>query len=350
LAALVAAGLGAVLPPGPAGGVAPPARPAHPTLAYLHRGCVYAIQRPFWLRKALHEVPDKQMKLCRAPLTADGLGAQRKFPVGWHAEPKDFIRWRIGHGSLWLAYGPVGSLHGILSHRLAEIQRAKARQSIKGHLLYPLDPLVDLAMSYRALLGAEGVFPPSEASFDFLVEGKGRVRPLLAWRGQIRAWGGTLRPSDDMTEDVKWDGAVKVVDADTEEEEWQYPPAWKAKSKVRGPFHAFADRSRIYFVTASGQLHACPRKGGPTKLLWGDKKRPIRALVADADPARTFAFTDGRGRGGKGGAVYFELAPKLRPVAYDRGRIAPARLGEPLADVAGYVRVLLRAKKIKPAR
>jgi hypothetical protein len=103
-------------------------------------------------------------------------------------------------------------------------------------------------------------------------------------------------------------------------------------------FYFFPRKNDYYFVTASGKLFyakalASGQKFRKMKELWTDAKRPIVAVIEDADRDKVFLFAKDKTAGAKQD-LFFELNPTLRPQPFDRSKLAPV-------NVEGRARTLL---------
>jgi hypothetical protein len=90
--------------------------------------------------------------------------------------------------------------------------------------------------------------------------------------------------------------------------------------------------------TESGRLyHALPPKKGEKartmKALWDDAKRPIVAVIEDADHDKVWLFAKDKNAGAKMD-LYFEMNDTIRPTAFDPAKLRPV-------DVQGRAKMLL---------
>jgi hypothetical protein len=114
------------------------------------------------------------------------------------------------------------------------------------------------------------------------------------------------------------------------------------------PFQVASHGEDYYFLTASGKVYRSPKpekgKERKTEAVWEDAKRPVVAIMQDADAKKSYLFCkpdkDGTG-------VYFELSAKPAECPYDAKRIKPGKPDDPLPAVLGYAKILLADKKIK---
>ena len=103
-------------------------------------------------------------------------------------------------------------------------------------------------------------------------------------------------------------------------------------------FYFFLRTNDYYFVTESGKLYyAPPRKEGEKsrtmKELWVDAKRPIIAVIEDADRDKVWLFAKDKNAGAKRD-LYFEMKDTIRTESFD-----PATLKR--VNVEGRAKLLL---------
>jgi len=95
-------------------------------------------------------------------------------------------------------------------------------------------------------------------------------------------------------------------------------------------FYAFIRKNDYYFVTQSGKLyHAPPRKEGDKsrimKELWGDAKRPIVAVIEDADRDKVWLFAKDKNAGAKRD-FYFEMKETIKAESFDPAKLRPVNI------------------------
>ena len=120
-------------------------------------------------------------------------------------------------------------------------------------------------------------------------------------------------------------------------------PNLRVRADMREAFFAYQSKTHFFFVTVSGKLYTCRKRGKEqsTELLWNDAHSPIRAVVHDTASQKTFAFTNAVARGDKEGRdVWFELAPKLETHAYNPKKIPAWVPADPLPTMMEYARIL----------
>jgi hypothetical protein len=215
-----------------------------------------------------------------------------------------------------------------------------------------LIPLGALSGRNLEVGGLEPVYATRDAWFDFLVGGKGEIHLLMAWRGELRVWRGTLdlKPTPGDLSGVRWDNAIDPMTAADPKERLgsdDAKPVMRIPTRIDEPFHAFADAGHFYFVTASGKLHCCNRRGDKqrTKLLWEDAQRPMDAVVCDSATGKAWGFTSGAGK--ELPPMWFQLAAELRPATYDRRPGMGVKKDDPLPGMLEYARLLMAEKKVK---
>ncbi len=112
---------------------------------------------------------------------------------------------------------------------------------------------------------------------------------------------------------------------------------WKAVADNRNPetidsafvedFHVFKRKANYYFVTESGRLYLAPppkegEKSRTMKALWTDAKRPIVAVIEDADHDKVWLFAKDKNAGAKFD-LYFEMKETIRTETFDPAKLRP---------------------------
>jgi hypothetical protein len=123
---------------------------------------------------------------------------------------------------------------------------------------------------------------------------------------------------------------------------------WKAVEDSRSPeiidsafaedFYVFNRQADYYFVTQSGKLYVSPRpkkgeKARQMRALWDDPKRPVVAVIEDADNGKVWLFAKDETPGAKGG-LYFEMKEKIQAESFDSAKLKPV-------DAPGRAKILL---------
>jgi hypothetical protein len=103
-------------------------------------------------------------------------------------------------------------------------------------------------------------------------------------------------------------------------------------------FYFFLRKNDYYFVTESGKLYHAPRrkdgeKSRVMKELWTDAKRPIIAVIEDADHDKVWLFAKDKNAGAKRD-LYFEMKDVIKTESFD-----PAKLKR--VNVEGRAKILL---------
>jgi hypothetical protein len=123
---------------------------------------------------------------------------------------------------------------------------------------------------------------------------------------------------------------------------WKTTADGKNLEKIASPFaedfHFFIRKNDYYFVTQSGKLyHAPPGKKGEKsrtmKAIWTDAKRPIVAVIEDADHDKVWLFAKDKNAGAKLD-LYFEMKDTLSTTSFDRTKLRPV-------NVEGRAKLLL---------
>ena len=104
-------------------------------------------------------------------------------------------------------------------------------------------------------------------------------------------------------------------------------------------FYVFLHKDDYYFVTESGKLYVAPpaakgEKARTMKPLWTDAKRPISAVIHDADKDKYWLFAKDNNPGAKLDH-FFEMNDTPRPETFDPAKLRPI-------DVEGHAKLLLQ--------
>jgi len=111
---------------------------------------------------------------------------------------------------------------------------------------------------------------------------------------------------------------------------WDADNYEKIPSLFAEDFYFFLRKNDYYFVTQSGKLyHALPRKEGDKarimKELWGDAKRPIVAVIEDADRDKVWLFAKDKNAGAKRD-FYFEMKEMIKAESFDPAKLRPVNI------------------------
>jgi hypothetical protein len=241
---------------------------------------------------------------------------------------KDYpLRWRIAHGFFWAIQvsepAPAQRGFSLLRIPMSDLPRLTERPNIDrsksliaaGRGPGTLDPY-----------GVGGIEPLRSAYFDVDTSGKGEVAfdliPLAENRCQLY---------------IRTENLVRMFDYTFtyDKSRHDYAGKWVAEGSMNlegsGPFWVFARGTSKYFATESGRLIEMKTKAAGESAaveLWSTR-RPILALVVEADSSKVFAF---------GKDFRFQVADTIEPVACEA--LGP---GRPSRDHAfGQLRECIR--------
>jgi hypothetical protein len=264
-------------------------------------------------------------------------------------------RWRIAQGVFWGTGATVESLmHTIRrvpvedlplsrepfsrEQRSALAKRYPGYKSGFGFALFEWD-LGPMREIYYSRAGYHGLSMPDlnpPMYFDILPVGKTTLLMFVLGGGKMRVWQGS----------GKW--SEKTANWETE---WKRKAEEDVAAGFLEPFFAYSAGDTYFFVTVSGKLFAAPKPDEGVRdaeAVWRDVRQPIRVVLTDTASQTTFAFTrPDPDEGGKGESVYFPLANKLRPTAYDPDRLPKVKVEGPLKEVLPLAQFLLAEKRIR---
>ena len=95
-------------------------------------------------------------------------------------------------------------------------------------------------------------------------------------------------------------------------------------------FYAFIRKNNYYFVTESGKVYLAPppkegEKSRTMKALWDHAKRPIVAVIEDADHDKVWLFAKDKNAGAKLD-LYFEMKDTIQPQTFDPTKLTPSKV------------------------
>jgi hypothetical protein len=95
-------------------------------------------------------------------------------------------------------------------------------------------------------------------------------------------------------------------------------------------FYVFVAKDTYYFVTESGKLYYAPpratgEKSRAMQELWWDTKRPIVAVIEDADRGKVWLFAKDKNAGAKFD-LYFEMKETIRYELFDPTALTPSKV------------------------
>jgi hypothetical protein len=123
---------------------------------------------------------------------------------------------------------------------------------------------------------------------------------------------------------------------------WKTTADGKNLEKIPAPFaedfHFFIRQSDYFFVTQSGKLYVAPspkkdEKSRTISALWDDAKRPIVAVIEDADNDKVWLFAKDKNAGAKLD-LYFEMKDAIATKSFDPTKLRPV-------NVEGRAKLLL---------
>jgi internalin A len=341
----------------PADSTSPAPTSVGPVFAYVHQGNVYTVSTPGRGFPKSSRPVEQAVLLWQGPLLAAECSPARKFPLPVRPPwgERNLFRWRVCFDSFWGTGDGAELIIGLDRIRLSCLPNTGKLHPDSFGLL----PVWELAHRNQIDYGVPPEFATRDAWFDFLIGEDGDVQTLVAWRGHLRAWRGKLRLKGPAEEHgIRWDDGrkIKPLDAgvpnldDLELAYHDFQPVLSAHTLLREPFHAFQDEKYFYLVTASGQLHACPRRGGGqrSRAVWEECSRPIRAVVCDSATGSAWAFT--AAAGAEAPAVWFRLASRVRPVTYEPTPAMTVNDDDPLPAMLAYARILQARREIEAGR
>jgi hypothetical protein len=230
-----------------------------------------------------------------------------------------FLRWgyncrhHVGYGSLWFANDPI-SLNRWQFEHMQEILASYTGEN------RPIESYVDLHRLHEKYLNLW------KSAYDSVPISRDACKTFLLTKSEkkIEIWdsrGATFFKMGDFsgfTKNPKNEG-IRIPSAVSNVE--------FLDSLFTDDFYAFVRKNPYYFVTESGKLYyaAPPEKGAKSrvmKALWTDAKRPIVAVIEDADRDRVWLFARDKGDSAKGN-VYFELKDTIETVSFDRAKLRP---------------------------
>lgn len=320
------------------------ATPDPPRVGYLHAGKLYYFQvKDRW---ALVRRPSpKPHELWQAKMTLEGLFKKGRQFISCLGDAGDRLpdRWRISDGFFW--WEEDHESQGGQDHNYEDLWRiplgkiAKKREGVWYNCT--LEPI--LILRDRA---AKCTY------FDVIPDRKDEIHVLLALRGEIRVWRGVCRwyePNEKKREAwmpkkrryIKWENEISPNE---DQPYHDAHPVLRVGTDMREGFFAYQNKTHYFLVTVSGKLYSCRRRGAKqhTELLWNDANSPISTIIHDNASKKTYAFTSAVGRADKPGCtVWFELAPKLKPTAYDPKKIPKWEPSDPLLTMTEYARIIL---------
>jgi len=130
------------------------------------------------------------------------------------------------------------------------------------------------------------------------------------------------------------------------EEDYNYE---KFPSLFTEDFHFFLRKDDYYFVTESGKLYYAPlpakgEKARAMKAIWTDAKRPISAVIEDADRGKVWLFAKDKNAGAKLD-LFFEMKETVRPETFDPAKLRPVNIEGRAKMLLEYLPLIAAEKK-----
>lgn len=245
-------------------------------------------------------------------------------------------RWHIGHGACWV--GTTNTFPGLppsAYYCVNFLTRYPTNKLLKGH------KLTDAEKDGRTIYGSESSghsfgssimpdkirFAARDAGIGFMptiysdaiATGPASVRQFVLSNVRFSRRGAALkdgiRVSQENVDAPAW-SMVAYTFKKGDERWWQKEP--ELEVSFREPFTALAVGGDFYFLTDSGSLYRAPapaRKGGTRRVyrVWNGRRRPVVALVEDADAGRAFLFVGPPPAGGRPAYFAPSASPELVP-------------------------------------
>jgi hypothetical protein len=246
------------------------------------------------------------------------------------------FRHHIGHGSIWIALGPwnltqitLEELHLFERKDLSKPEFTDPKTMESGSfLLETLGRQFNQVYAEENPSGGNGQgLPPIRGIAGYgsvpMSKSSCKTHILLKETKKFQVWDSRYR----------WDSKARAWEVAIRHENFE-----TFDSIFVDNFYFFLRKNDYYFVTESGKLYHAPppvkdEKSRTMTELWTDARRPIVAVIEDADRDRVFLFAKDKTAGAKQD-VFFELNPTLRPQPFDHSKLVPV-------NVEGRARTLL---------
>jgi hypothetical protein len=251
----------------------------------------------------------------------------KKYPLG---EAGYNYRHHVGYGALWFSRSNVFLHRWDFDHIPEFLRRSFGPADATGR---------DMVVSGIVLLELWGKYNKiGQAAIDAkeFLPARGEPRPLV----DFVAWDSVPVSKDTCKTFILEKKAKKFEVWDSQGAVNQRPGPYEVRPKVKNidtfespsseDFYAFVRKDHYYFVTESGKLyHAPPAKEGEKsrtmKALWTDAKRPIVAVIEDADNDKVWLFAKDKNAGAKLD-LYFEMKDTIRTETFDPTKLRPVNV------------------------
>lgn len=326
--------------------------PSFPMIGSIHKGMVSIVEIPRQPDPVL-AIPTLWQRSLTLPPRNETPENSYRLPV--RALSSHPLRWRIDHGIFWGTGSPVQDTEvQALRIPLKELPLfeeknwKKNAQSLRERDPNRLDPAFAFSWNLNPVQAAARRFyerngaigglnrpPVTGIHFDFLPTGPDEILVFILHESKMEVWHGRGAWSETKKEwNLTWSAAaVEAFAADFQE-----------------AFQVFAKGEAYYFLTREGKLYAAQRPSAGVrqmKAIWTDAKRPIQAVLTEAENHRTFLFGGLAGEKEKAAQpFYFDLnvVPRIEPFELPASKASkrPNALG--LATQLAWV--LIAQKKI----
>jgi hypothetical protein len=245
----------------------------------------------------------------------------RRGDLGLSAQECDaHCRHHISNQMIWFFHGP----ERVYSSRLGEY----------GRWVWPLPALTKKYEHERGAKFGPGAWkhPAKGVAIEFIPisENSLRVFFFVMKKKKIETW------ETEFAIEKKKNDKGRVIEKTIAVADERNPET--IESAFAEDFYVFKSKAEYFFVTQSGKLYISPqpKKGENSRAMrpvWDDAKRPINAIIEDADNDKVWLFAKPKNAEAKLHA-FFEMKPDIRAESFD-----PAKLKR--VDVEGRAKMLL---------
>ena len=285
--------------------------PAHGTV---HKGMLYGFFDDDWART------DKDGNPGGGARGVDAVPLGKVAKINWKNAPRFFstpfggnnFRHHVRYGALWFSTD-----NSFLSRWYFEdIQKIEADYLRDGP---PTGDAVVTGIFLLKLMEKSNKITKTQVAFDSVPISKFNCKTFMLMKKEkkFEAWD---------TQEVDWDAETKQYKSLAAVQNLE-----TFDSSFLDDFYAVIRKNDYYFVTESGELyHAPPPKEGEKsrtmKALWTDAKRPIVAVIEDADRDKVWLFAKQKVKTDGGKDVFFEMKDTIRPEPFDASKLRPVNI------------------------
>jgi hypothetical protein len=277
----------------------------------------------------------------------DGIPLKKSAKKDWkkyefiHGSFSYNFRHSIGHGCLWFSDGP-NQLYQI---KFEEIQRFDfPNLSKKDWLEPPRFFLQTLRDKYAKFYDEEDPSGAMLKSFPVNgVIGYGSV-PTSASSCKCYILYRKTKMFETWDSRFRWDDNNKNWEVTSHHENLE-----SFNTAFLEDFYFFVRKNDYYFVTESGRLfYAPPREPGEKwrtmRVLWDDAKRPIIAVIEDADQDKVWLFAKNKNAGAKRD-LYFEMKETILTESFDPAKLRQVNVEGRAKTLLEYLPLIYRSPK-----